>query len=64
MWRDPLVVSSSAMLAWLAAAALFNLTYRAARQGRKVAYLTVASFLFLALVLGTLLVEAQHGGAP
>ncbi len=51
------------MLAWLVAASLFNAAYRPARHGRKVAYLTIASFGFLALALATLLlVDTGHGG--
>ena len=36
---------------WLVAVLLFESLYKPAQQGRKVAYLTLASFLFLALVL-------------
>ena len=62
-WTDPVVWSSAAMLAWLLAAAVFNMLYRPARKGRKVAYLTVVSFLFLVLALGVLLlVNTQHPG--
>ncbi len=62
-WTDPVVWSSGLMLAWLVAAALFNVFYKPARHGRKVAYLTVVSFVFLAVVLGMLLlVNTQHGG--
>ncbi len=50
------------MLAWLVAAALFNVFYRPARHGRKVAYMTVSSFVFLAFALGVfLLVDSRHG---
>lgn len=45
------VVSLSAMLGWLVAVEVFRLLYPAARRGRKVAYLTVASFVFLAITL-------------
>jgi hypothetical protein len=63
-WNDPVVSSSALMLLWLLAAALFNAVYRPARHGRKVAYLTVASFGFLVIVLGTfLLVDTGHGRA-
>ena len=51
-WSDPVIWSSGILLAWLLAAMGFNLLYRPARQGRKVAYLVVASFLFLVLELG------------
>ena len=62
-WTDPVVTSSALMLAWLVAAALFSLLYPAARHGRKVAYLTMASFLFLAIVLVVLLLgTGPHGG--
>src|SRR5689334_21759135 len=47
LWSEPVVISSAAMLAWLVAAEIFRWVYPAARQGRKVAYLTLASFLFL-----------------
>jgi ABC-type transport system involved in cytochrome c biogenesis permease subunit len=62
-WSDPVITSSALMLAWLVAAAVFNATYRPARRGRKVAYLTIANFLFLAIALAVLLwVNTQHGG--
>lgn len=64
-WTDPVVVSSGLLLAWMLAAALFSLAYKPARQGRKVAYLTVASFVFLVLALGTMLVSpTEHGRGP
>jgi ABC-type uncharacterized transport system permease subunit len=61
-WTDPVVISSTVTLLWLLAAGLFNALYRPARRGRKVAYLTVASFLFLVFSLTVaLLVDTQHG---
>jgi ABC-type uncharacterized transport system permease subunit len=61
-WSDPVVQSSAAMLLWLVAAEAFRLIYPAARQGRKVAYLTLASFAFVVLVVLVLtLVESGHG---
>ncbi len=61
-WTDPLIWSSALMLAWLLAASIFSVIYRPARQGQKVAYLTVASFVFLAFVLGVLLLgDSEHG---
>lgn len=60
-WSDPVVWSSGLLLLWLAAAMLFNAVYRPARQGRKVAYLTLASAGFLLLVLAvTRLVPNEH----
>lgn len=50
-WTDPVVVSSGVLFAWLITATLFESLYKPARQGRKVAYLTLASFIFLTLVL-------------
>ncbi len=50
-WSDPVVWSSGILFGWLLTATIFNLFYQPARQGRKVAYLMVASFLFLVLEL-------------
>ncbi|MEX2112081.1 MAG: cytochrome c biogenesis protein CcsA [Pirellulales bacterium] len=62
-WSDPVIGSSAVMLVWLLAAAVFNAAYQPVRQGRKVAYLTIVSFAFLAIVLAILLlVDTQHGG--
>ena len=64
-WIDPVIWSSGALLVWMLAAALFSVLYRPARQGRKVASLTVASFLFLAAVLGyQLAAPSVHGERP
>lgn len=63
-WTDPVIWSSGVMLVWLAVVGLFNVLYRPSRKGRKVAYLTVASFAFLVFVLGVnLFVPSQHGSA-
>ena len=60
-WTDPVVLSSGALLAWLMGALVFNAAYRPARRGRKVAYLTLASMVFLLLVLGVVLfVPSSH----
>jgi ABC-type uncharacterized transport system permease subunit len=62
-WSDPVIWSSALMFAWLATAAAFNVVYRPARRGRKVAYLTVVSFGFLVVALSMfLLVDSGHGG--
>jgi ABC-type uncharacterized transport system permease subunit len=62
LWRDPVVQSSAAMLLWLFAAEAFRLIYPAARRGRKVAYLTLASFAFVVItVLVLALVDSGHG---
>lgn len=51
LWMDPVVLSLAAMLLWLIAAEVFRLVYPAARRGRKVAYLTLASFVFLIVAI-------------
>lgn len=56
-WSDPVVWTSVLLLVWLLSADLFSLLYRPARQGRKVAYLTVANLVFLGIVLAILLLS-------
>lgn len=61
-WSDPVVLSGGLLLAWVATASVFSWAYKPARQGRKVAYLTVASFVFLVLLLAIkLLAPTEHG---
>jgi hypothetical protein len=50
-WTDPVVLSSGVLFLWLLAVVAFEWVYKPARAGHKVAYLTVASFVFLGLVL-------------
>jgi ABC-type transport system involved in cytochrome c biogenesis permease subunit len=59
-WNDPVVLFSFLLFAWLVAAALFESLYRPARQGRKMAYLTLASFIFLVLAL-VFVLRGGHG---
>lgn len=54
LWTDPVVISLAGMLAWLLAAEVFRQRYPAARRGRKVAYLTLASFGFLVITLAAM----------
>jgi ABC-type uncharacterized transport system permease subunit len=62
LWTDPVVLSLAALLLYLVAAEIFRLVYPAARRGRKVAYLTLASFGFLVLALAAmLLADRIHG---
>jgi len=62
-WSDPVIWRTAPVFAWLLAAAIFSAVYRPARSGRKVAYLTVASFAILAVSLAIgLLVPSEHGG--
>lgn len=64
LWNDPVVWTLAAMLFWLIAAEVFRLVYPAARRGRKVAYLTLASFVFLVIALASLmLVDTAHGAS-
>jgi len=63
-WTDSVVISSAVLLVWLLAATIFEWFYKPAQQGRKVAYLTVASFLFLALVMAMLVVGGSQHGRP
>jgi ABC-type uncharacterized transport system permease subunit len=61
-WTDPVVLSTSGMLSWLVAAEAFRLAYPAARRGRKVAYLTLAGFVFLVITLAAFLTaDSMHG---
>jgi hypothetical protein len=60
-WTDPSILSSGGLIAWLFAATLFELLYKPAQQGRKVAYLTIANFIILAAVLWIILFSnTQH----
>jgi ABC-type transport system involved in cytochrome c biogenesis permease subunit len=61
-WRDPLVLGSGTMLVWLAAAALWGRVWQPAAAGRKVAYLTLVSFVLLVGLVALLLLNTQHGG--
>ncbi len=61
-WSDPVVWTSGLLLLWLIAASVFGAVYKPARNGRKVAYLTLASFAFLLMVLAVLLfAPSSHG---
>jgi hypothetical protein len=63
-WTDSVVISSAVLLVWLLAATAFEWLYKPAQQGRKVAYLTVASFVFLALVITMLLIGGSEHAQP
>jgi ABC-type transport system involved in cytochrome c biogenesis permease subunit len=63
-WTDSLVLTSGLLLLWLIAATTFEFLYKPAQQGRKVAYLTVASFGFLSLALAmNIWGGSQHASA-
>jgi hypothetical protein len=62
-WSDPVVLVTSAMFLWLLAASVAGWFYKPAREGRKVAYLTVVSFVVLVIVLAVgLSVDTRHLG--
>lgn len=64
-WASPVTLSLAAMLAWLLVAEAFRVLYPAARRGRKVAYLTLASFGFLVLVLVSVTaIDLKHADGP
>ena len=63
-WTDSVIVSSACLLVWLLAATIFEWAYKPAQQGRKIAYLTVASFVFLALVMAMLVFGGSQHAAP
>ena len=52
---SPVVLSLTVMTLWLLTAEVFRIVYPAARQGRKVAYLTVAAFGFLLWVFASVM---------
>ena len=45
-WSDSVIISSGVLLVWLVTVTVFEAVYKPARQGRKIAYLTLASFVF------------------
>jgi ABC-type uncharacterized transport system permease subunit len=60
-WYDPVVLTTLAMFVWLVVSSGISLLYRPAREGRKVAYLTVLSFIFLVIALSVgLFFETRH----
>lgn len=63
-WTDSVIITSAVLLSWLIAASIFEFAYKPAQQGRKVAYLTVASFVFLAIVFSMLVWGNSKHTAP
>ncbi len=60
---DPVVLSTWLMFFWLLLAVVLSALHRPARKGRRVAYLTVASFVFLVIMLAAgLLMNSRHWG--
>ena len=56
-WSDPTLWTSTLLLVWNVAVLSFVISYRPARRGRKVAYLTIASFICLIGVLSIILLS-------
>ncbi|MEN6558627.1 MAG: cytochrome c biogenesis protein CcsA [Thermoguttaceae bacterium] len=60
-WSDPVVATTWLLFLWLLAATVLGWLYRPVLAGRKVAYLTLVSFVFLAILLAVgLLVDSRH----
>ena len=50
-WSDPVVLATILMFCWITISGGVSALYKPAREGRKVAYLTVLSFVFLICLL-------------
>jgi len=62
-WHDPVVLSTLVMFGWLVASAGIGVFYKPAREGHKVAFFTVFSFVFLVIALALVLFgNTKHGG--
>jgi len=60
-WSDPVVLATLVMFCWLVISGGVSALYKPVRQGRKVAYLTVLSFVLLICLLAVGYVfETQH----
>lgn len=62
-WTNSGIVLSEVLLAWLMTATLVEFFYEPASRGRKVAYLTLASFGFLVLAVAAVL-SGSHQQTP
>lgn len=63
-WTDPFILSTMIMFAWLVLASVVGVLYRPLGEGRRVAYFTVVSFIFLAVALGVgLFFNTEHGAS-
>ncbi len=61
-WNEGGVILSGVLFVWLVVAMAFEFFYLPARQGRKIVYLTLASFGFLVLAMIAVL-SSDHGRA-
>ena len=62
LWKDWVVFGTMLMFGWLLLHVIIGAFYRPIRQGRKVAYLTLVSFIFL-VALVVVFAATKHGGA-
>ncbi len=62
-WTDRGIVFSALLLIWLVIATIVEFAYQPAQHGRKVAYLTLASFVFL-IVAMIGVIQSSHGQGP
>ena len=62
LWKDWVVFGTLLMFGWLLLHVVIGAFYRPIRQGRKVAYLTLVSFIFL-VALVVMFATTKHGGA-
>jgi len=61
-WADPVVWRLAMVVLWLGIASGFTVVYKPARQGRKIAYLTIVSALIVIVSLGIgKLLQSDHG---
>ena len=51
-WLDPVIWTSSILLGWLIVSIVFHWLYKTSRPGRKISYLVMSCFIFLALEIG------------
>ena len=62
-WNDRVILSTLIMFGWLVLSTAVSFFYRPAREGHKVVYLTLVSFVFLVIALAAVLsLNTQHGG--
>lgn len=58
-WHDRVVLSSGVLFLWLVTVTVFESVYKPARQGHKIAYITLANFVFLGLALYFVLFDSH-----
>jgi len=62
-WNDWVVLGTLLMFGWLLLHVVIGAFYRPIRRGRKVAYLTLVSFIFLVALVFGMFISTKHGGA-